>query len=163
MPKFTLQELSDRAEITDQINLYGRGVAYRDIELLLSLFTDDAVLDYYGNEPIAGADAIRAKFGGALTSADKKPSALPLDEHVVSTPIMANVIIELDGDEAHSTSYCLATHAGRRNEEGVVLINGTWNDDQWRRTDDGWKISHRLHAKMWSMELPGKPGSRHQL
>ena len=156
-PRFDLQALSDRTEITDVINRYAVGVAARDVDLLVSLFADDAVLDYYGRQPIEGTEAIRALF-----TPDPARPALPLDPHVVSTPIMTNVLIEVDGDAAHAESYCLATHAGERDGEGLVLVRGTRNVDDLRRTPVGWRITRRRHEKLWSIEVPGATGFTHQ-
>src|SRR5690242_8760107 len=97
-------QLSDRAEINDLINRYGEGVRIRDVELLASCFSDDAVLDY-GHGQVVGADDIRAFFGSGTGAApgSSRP-VLTLDERVASTPMMSNVMIELNGDEAHCES-----------------------------------------------------------
>lgn len=156
------RDLGDRAEITDVINLYGRGVATRDTDLLVSIFTEDAELDYYGSDLVKGRDAIRAKFGGALTTADRNHAPMPLDERLVSVPLMTNILIELDGDTARAESYCLATHAGPRAGEGRVLLRATRNLDDLARTGAGWKIARRRHELLWSIDVPGEAGVVHQ-
>ena len=81
----TPDQLNDRAEINDVINRHGEGVRVRDIEMLASCFSDDAVLDY-GHAQMVGADGIRAFFGGGAGAgpAGSRP-VLALDERVAST------------------------------------------------------------------------------
>lgn len=153
----TPDQLTDRAEISDLINRYGEGVRIRDIEILASCFSDDAVLDY-GHIQVVGADEIRAFFGGGTGSAPgSNQSVLALDERVASTPIMSNVMIELAGDEAHCESMCLAIHAGFAGGAGSVIVRGTRNIDDLVRTVDGWRIHHRVHTTVWSFQVPGTP------
>ena len=67
----------------------------------------------YGPVEVVGADDIRAFFSnGTGAASGSNRSVLALDERVASTPMMSNVMIELDGDEAHCESMCLAIHAG---------------------------------------------------
>jgi SnoaL-like domain len=154
----TPDQLSDRAEINDLINRYGEGVRVRDIEMVASCFSDDAVLDY-GPAVVTGADAIRAFFGGGTgAGSGNDRSVLALDERVASTPLMSNVMIELnDDDEAHCESMCLAIHAGFAAGEGSVIVRGTRNVDDLVRTAAGWRIRHRIHATVWSFQIPGTP------
>ena len=154
----TPDQLSDRAEINDLINRYGEGVRLRDIDMLASCFSDDAVLDY-GPTEVAGAEAIRAFFSsgssGATSESDRPVHAL--DERVASTPVMSNVMVELHGDEAHCESMCLAIHAGFAAGAGSVVIRGTRNIDDLVRTVSGWRIRRRVHATVWSLQIPGTP------
>jgi hypothetical protein len=153
----TPDQLNDRAEINDLVNRYGEGVRVRDIEMLASCFSDDAVLDY-GHSQVVGADDIRAFFAGGTGAAPgSSRSVLALDERVASTPMMSNVMIELDGDEAHCESLCLAIHAGFAAGAGSVIVRGTRNVDDLVRTVAGWRIRHRVHATIWSFQVPGTP------
>ena len=153
----TPDQLNDRAEINDLINRYGEGVRVRDIDMLGSCFSDDAVLDY-GPVEVVGADDIRAFFSnGTGAASGSNRSVLALDERVASTPMMSNVMIELDGDEAHCESMCLAIHAGFAGGAGSVIVRGTRNVDDLVRTVVGWRIRHRVHATVWSFQIPGTP------
>ncbi len=152
----TLQELSDRAEINDLLIAYATGVATHDAELLVALFTADAVLDYYGHEPIVGSEQIRLLFSGGLAHQPRPEHASgPIDARLVSTPVVTNVAIDLRGDRAHAESYALAIHAGPRGDRRLVLVRGTRNSDELVRTADGWRIAKRVHELKWSFETPG--------
>ena len=153
---YTLQELSDRAEISDVLTSYATGVAHRYVDLLVSLFTETAVLDYYGHDRIEGSGQIRDLFTGKLAHHPEPEHASgPLDARLISTPVVTNIVIELDGDSARSDSYALAIHAGPRGDERLVLARGTRNRDELVRTATGWRIAHRVHELLWSFETPG--------
>lgn len=153
---YSHEELADRAEIHDLVTRYALGVERRDVELLVALFTEDAVLDYYGQEPIEGAERIREMFSGRLThQPDPAHASGPLDAREVSTPVITNVVVELDGDRAHAESYALAIHAGPREDRRLVLVRGTRNRDDLVRTPKGWRIARRVHELLWSFETPG--------
>src|SRR4051812_30203545 len=108
-----LQELIDRAEITDVIHRYGRGVATGDVALVASCFTDDAILDMEYTV-LEGGAAIRHFYAGRFGAVkDVPPSPVEL-ANKISTPVMANIEIELKGDSARCESTCLAIHAGDR-------------------------------------------------
>ena len=52
-----LQELLDRASISDVTMLYTRGIDTRDLDLVASCFTQDAQADFYGDK-FVGTEAI---------------------------------------------------------------------------------------------------------
>jgi len=151
-----LQELEDRAEIADIVNRYGQGVRTRDVDLLCSLFTDDAVIDQGHGTVVQGADAIRTHFGGPAANSTIGRSVLTFDEKIASTPVMSNTLVTLNGDTAHCESMCLAIHTGIRDDQAVVMVRGTRNIDDLVRTPTGWKIRNRLHPAVWKFELPGE-------
>lgn len=150
-----LQALSDRAEITDVIHRYGRGVATGDVALVASCFTDDAVLDMEYTV-LEGGAAIRHFYGGRFGATNDVPPAPVTLSNKISTPVMANIEIELNGDTARCESSCLAIHAGDRDGKGLVVVRGTQNSDEFVYTESGWRIAKRRHASKWVSESPGQ-------
>ncbi|HWE68824.1 MAG TPA: nuclear transport factor 2 family protein [Acidimicrobiales bacterium] len=151
-----LRELEDRAEITDIVSRYGDGVRRGDAASIAACFADDASLDHGHGQSVEGIEAIRQYFGAVKDSAASK-AVMNFDEKAASTPVMSNVLIDLDGDTAHCESMCLAIHAGFRDGEGSIIVRGTRNIDDLVRTPEGWKIRKRLHPAVWSFEVPGTP------
>jgi hypothetical protein len=149
-----LQELEDRAAIADVVNRYGDGLMRQDVAQIASCFAADAHIDGGPGHVLDGIDEIVRFYAEKPTSA---PARLKLDHWLISTPVMSNIIIELDGDTAHCVSMCLAIHAGDRGGGGVVIVRGTRNIDDLIRTPGGWKIRRRSHPSMWSFEVPGRP------
>lgn len=152
-----LQELCDRAEITDVIHRYGRGMATADPALIASCFTDDAIVDMEYTVMKGGAEILRFYSGRLSESKDVPPSPVALTNKI-STPVMANIEIELKGDTAHCESTCLAIHAGERDGKGLVVVRGTQNSDDFVYAESGWKIRRRTHSSKWASESPGKKG-----
>jgi ketosteroid isomerase-like protein len=149
-----LRELEDRAEINDIVNRYGDGVRVGDAEQIVSCFADDAVVDHGHGQTVVGREALLAYFANSTRSAVAQ-SVLTFDQKVASTPVMSNVLIDLDGDTAHCESMCLAIHAGYEHGEAKVIVRGTRNIDELVRTASGWKIRRRMHPAVWAFEVPG--------
>ena len=130
-----------------------RRVRRGDAASISACFADDATLDHGHGQSVEGIDAIRQYFGAVKDSAASK-AVMNFDEKVASTPVMSNVLIELDGDTAHCESMCLAIHAGFRDGEGSVIVRGTRNIDDLVRTPEGWKIRKRLHPPSGPSRFP---------
>ena len=148
-------ELKDRSEIADVLNRYADGMRVCDMDRLVSCFTDDPFLDY-GDVTLRGVDEVRQYFS-RITSPPVLDVGNPkmFDSRRVSTPVVTNVVIVLNGSEAHCESMCLAIHAGHRDGDGKVVIRGTRNIDEFVRTAIGWKIHARRHETLWSFEVSG--------
>jgi hypothetical protein len=153
-----LQALLDRAEITDVVNRYGEGVMRRDPALVVSCFAPDAELDY-GFTKIAGSEAVQAFFEAIASGSSSSSAPSHLDQRAISTPVMTNVQIVLDGNQAHCESMCLAIHAGIKQGREAVVVRGTKNSDDFVRTHEGWKIRRRVHSLYWGFEAPGNAGT----
>jgi SnoaL-like domain len=150
-----LQALEDRAEIADIVNRYGDGVRTNDAALISSCFSADASIDLgLGGPKTVGREAILAHYSRSSDSPAIK-SVQTFDKKVMSTPVMTNTRIDLDGDTAHCESTCLAIHVGYKDGEGKVIVRGTRNIDDLIRTDEGWKIQNRVHPALWSFDVPG--------
>jgi hypothetical protein len=108
-----LRELEDRPEVDDPINRLGHLSQSAIPSRMVSCFAEDAGLHGGHGELIMGRDAILAYYGeGTGSSAGRCRSRLPFDQEVASTPVMSNVLIDLDGDWAPCESMCLAIHTG---------------------------------------------------
>jgi ketosteroid isomerase-like protein len=148
-------ELQDRAEITDVLNRYASGIRVGDVDDLVSCFTEDAYLDY-GHVTMRGADEVRQYFSRITTpEAPDDVESQWMNSGRLSTPVVTNVVIELDGSGAHCESMCLAIHVGYREGEGRVVVRGTRNVDEFARTAAGWRIRARRHEALWNFEVPG--------
>jgi hypothetical protein len=124
--------LTDRAEIEDCIQRYGRGADRLDRELLLSAYHSGATDDR----------------GEAFTGSPEQfvdwlfPQLARLDgtAHVVS-----NTLTDIDGDAAHADSqvvFQVWRHA-REGEEGFAAMGTARYVDRLERRDGVWGIVHR--------------------
>jgi hypothetical protein len=64
--------------------------------------------------------------------------------------LMANQLIDLAGDQAHSETYAVAYHRG---PGGELVVGVRYLDDLVRR-DGRWLISRRVVALDWQRETP---------
>jgi len=132
-----VQELVDRQAITDVVLRYCRGIDRLDLELVRDCYHADAT-DEHGSftgtrdEYVEWVAGVLMRFTGTM--------------HVV-----ANQLIEVDGDTAHCESYGVAYHWGdppddhRRN-----FSTGFRYVDRFARRDGTWRIARRVAVREWT-------------
>ena len=136
----TPEELSDRAEISDVIVRYGWSIDTKDWALLDTCFTDDAHVDYSSNP--GGKVGPYRDVRGWL---EKVMSAFPVTQH-----LMSNIDVTLDGAIA-CVRTMVANPQGAATREGPLhfFFVGARYDDDFVRTDAGWKIARRVETTLW--------------
>lgn len=137
------QALADRLAIVDLLHRYATGLDSKDWAKLASVFTDDGVADYGALGGVnAGPAAIVALCSGALGGLD------------ASQHIIANEVIEVDGDRATARCYFQAQHVFKGAEGGDNFLVGGTYEDEIVRTPEGWRIKHRTLIPTW---MDGNP------
>jgi len=148
-----LRRLEDRNEIVDLMSRYAEGVRLGAADAMAACFTDDAAIEYGAGVVMRGRDKIAAWFASMLEPATRD-SPLEFDERLASTPVVSNVLIQVEGDTARCGSTVLAIHAGARDGRSSVVTRGTRNEDELVRTVAGWRIRRRVHTTVWQSEVP---------
>jgi 3-phenylpropionate/cinnamic acid dioxygenase small subunit len=134
----SLQEISDRLEISDLLTRYTRAIDAKDFELLDTCFTPDAFVDYTSSGGIKGAyPEVRAWLAKAL-------APFPAMMHFVG-----NSSVELDGDQAKTRTYVInpmavAADGGSRH---AFTVDAHY-DDKLVRTSEGWRIEERIEEQI---------------
>jgi len=131
----TLQDLIDRAAIHDVLLRYARGVDRRDLTVVAACFTPDAA--YQGALGAGTIAEALARLGEAMA------------RYTSTLHVIGNQTIELEGDAAHSETYCLAHHVladGRHREVAVRYL------DDLVRDRDTWRIRRRVVAREWERD-----------
>src|SRR3954471_19603723 len=137
-----IQALEDRAQINDLIIRYAEAVDNRNFDALAACFTDDAEATFAGVPvPGRGGDAVVA-FLNSLGGGGPRPATPPRTSH-----LFMNVVVDLDGDEADVRSS--ASVYSVRGEPEQVRIRGIGYRDRVARTQQGWRISKRVHSVAW--------------
>ena len=143
-----VRDLADRAAIRRLVEGYAHGCDRREPESVAALFTEDGRLEIYeeGDPDLARSARVRTgreEIAAALTR---------LSRYDVTTHLLGQHTVELDGDRATGETYCMAHHLshvdGARHDH-VLSIRYL---DGYRRTPDGWLIELRKLAVDWSDE-----------
>jgi 3-phenylpropionate/cinnamic acid dioxygenase small subunit len=137
---YSAEELSDRADIQDVVNRYAWAIDSRDWAALDTCFTDDAYVDYSSNP--GGRKGPYAEVRGWL---ERNLAAFAVMQH-----LMMNTDISLEGDRA-TVRTMMVNPMGAKTREGpphFFYIGGRY-DDEFVRTDAGWRIARRVETLLW--------------
>ncbi|MBK5307986.1 MAG: nuclear transport factor 2 family protein [Frankiaceae bacterium] len=136
----SLQEISDRMEITDLLARYSAAIDGRAWDDLDVLFTDDALIDYSEMGGISGSLAEQKAFLASVM-----PSFANF-QHLTATSTF-----DIDGDTARVRTICFNPMVVT--DERQVLFCGLWYRDVLVRTPDGWRIRERHEDRGWSLDV----------
>jgi hypothetical protein len=135
-----LQEISDRMEIEGVVIRYTRGIDTGEWDLLDSVFTPDAEIDYTESGGIADTFPAVKKW-----LAEVLPAFFPKRMHSLH---QLDISFTEGGDEALCTAYFhnpMPMDDGQGGEK-VVEFGGLYHHTM-TRTPDGWR-SRRLHEEI---------------
>jgi len=141
------QELSDRFEIQDLVFHYAHLIDSKQIERLREdIFTADVHIDYsvFGGS-VGNLEETITFLNASLTSA-----LFPNSQH-----LNANVQVQLHGDTATGRVMCFNPMEMQIAEDKThTFFLGLWYVDEYRRTDQGWRICRREEVKSWVFNTP---------
>ena len=134
--------------VSEVLDDYARGVDSKDWDLVVSVFTDDAVLDYpaFGG-PRGGAQEVVDWIAGNVAN-------FAMTQHHIT-----NRHITIDGDEAVCIAELFAPMgmAAGDGKMSMLFTGGSYND-RLRRTSEGWKIATRTFERAWMAAGPEATG-----
>lgn len=129
----SLQEISDRFQITDLLTDYCTAIDTKNIDAFNLIFTADACIDY-------------SKAGGP--KADLPTIKKFLKENLGNLPrqhFISNIKIQIDGDTAQVRCMCLnPLELPKQSDDLEVAFWGLWYNDKFIRTSKGWRIQERV-------------------
>jgi len=133
----SLQQISDRIEIDDLLIRYTVAIDTKDWELLDTVFTPDAVVDYTTSGGIKGDyPEVRAWLAKAL-------GLFTMTQHLIS-----NSVVRIDGDTATARTMVFNPMGRDDGKGGLTLFYvGAWYDDKLVRTPEGWRIAERFEEQ----------------
>jgi 3-phenylpropionate/cinnamic acid dioxygenase small subunit len=135
----SLEELSDRHEISQLMIDYSTAIDQRRFDDLDAVFTPDAYIDYRVSGGIDGRfPEVKAWLASVLPN-------FPAYYHM-----LGNVDIRLDGDTATSRAVCfnpmvMGGDAGQNSAQ--IYFVGIWYVDAFVRTPQGWRMARRVEEK----------------
>ena len=145
--KVTTEMLVDRAEITDCLHRYARGIDRNQPDLVRSAYHHDAIDDHCG-VVLPVEEFIESTF-------ETHPEPVRHRQHYLT-----NITIELDGDVAHTETYyaCVNTDL---DETLPLLVAGGRYLDRFERRDGRWAISARVCTAEWITRPPSSLSNQH--
>ena len=124
----------DYEEIKELYARYNQGSDFRDAELFLSAFADDAVMTRGGRD-IVGMDALRAERAERYAGETGDNGRRHHNGSFIITPT---------AEGAKARAYYLLLDVTSR---PPTMVASGYYDDVFTRTSDGWRIQHRtLHG-----------------
>lgn len=132
-----VQALLDHQAIRDVVLRYCRGIDRLDLELVRGCYHPDATDDH--GSFLGTRDEYVEWVGGVLM------------RYTGTMHVVANQLVELDGDVARSETYGVAYHHGdppadqRRN-----FTTGFRYVDRFERRDGEWRIATRVAVREWT-------------
>lgn len=134
----SLQRLVDEADLRALSATYTRGLDRHNEHLVRSVFADDATT-HYGSFT-GGPDEMAAMAMKAL-------SAYSATQH-----FLGQINLSIDGDNATGEVYFQAFH--QHATEGFDRFICGRYIDRYRRTIDGWRMTHRTEVVDWTRTEP---------
>jgi hypothetical protein len=140
MDEAKLQYLLDRLEIQDVVNRYARGLDRHDDDLLRSVFHEDA---YDNHGPWVGPREAFVAWANGPCHGHTNAHLHQITTHNC----------EIDGDVAHTESYCQWVH--RLKDEQTVTVGGGRYVDRLEKRDGEWRIVVRRLILDYHFEAQG--------
>lgn len=136
----SLQEISDRLELQDLTYAYAAAVDSKNFEDLEAVFTPDAHIDcsVFGGPSGGVAELLAWTRVGLPTFAE-------------SHHMMTNQRFVINGDQATGHVMCFnpMVRAEAQENPGYIDFFGLYYVDEYRRTENGWRISSRRQEKTY--------------
>jgi hypothetical protein len=149
----SLQAISDRLELHDLINRYAQIIDSKDFDLLREeIFCEDAFIDY-------------SAFGGSKGNVDETIAFLhnamkifPNTQHLntnIQISLGDSMNSDVGSDRASGRILCLNPQEMKLpGRDDHIFFCGLWYVDQYRRTEQGWRIAERIEEKSFVFNAP---------
>lgn len=147
-----------RTEINDVLCLYAHALDRRQWHLMAAVFHNDALCGV-GIEPVPWRTW--AANAGRVFAA-----ALDQTHHQLSP-----ALVTLDGDVAHTQTYCTVCHRVRADApaggkfagtgQPYDMLSGLRYADRFERRNGRWAIAHRQGIAEWRHKRPASDGTLH--
>ena len=132
--------IRDRIEIDDLLTRYARAVDTCDWDLLATVFTPDAELDY------RSAGGIRGRFPEVSAWLAQVLPGFSWTQHLV---VNRSVTLDVDGATGRARSDFLNPNQFLiRGEPWLFTVGGRYHD-RLVRSPNGWRIARRVEETVW--------------
>jgi hypothetical protein len=136
VPSPSIEEMADRAAVSQLVKIYALGIDMRDLDVVRSVFADDAFID--GSE-------------GSMAAADYLPRVFEgMSVYAASQHNITNQHVVVDDDDAFVWSYAVVYDIGHPDTDRGDIVVGVHYRDRCHRFPEGWMITYRKASIAWS-------------
>ena len=137
-----LRVLEDRAALKELVDTFSNLADIRDVDTQVQLFTEDAtvtsITDGQTGSSFTGRSELARAFGGVLAQFD------------TITHINGQQTVQINGDRASGTAYCLVTLIRTEDGQRIWRTSGVRYEDQYLRDGERWLIAGRTSHFEWT-------------
>jgi hypothetical protein len=135
-----IDEVITKQDLHELMARYCRGIDRADKEILLSVWHDDATVDY-------------GFMQGSAQEFCRQMVAI--NEQIIRTiHCVSNELFEVNGDSATGESYLFSISTRRMDGQEIdTLVAGRYLD-RFERRDQEWRLLHRTFVMDWNMNQP---------
>ena len=138
-------DLLEKAAIRETLLRYATGIDRRDLDLMLSCFTEDVWAIFQGNDLGRGRDKILEYINTAASGF----------RIISSIHMLANMYVELDGARARADTYGIGYLVFDKGAGATLRTRHLHYIDDLVRTDEGsWLIAKRILSNDWERLTP---------
>jgi ketosteroid isomerase-like protein len=146
-----VEETSELAEIRRLVDAYALAMDRCDLDAFPRLFVPDGALVVRA----PGREKPMGVFRGPGPDGVGLIARLLGELYRATLHHITTHEATIDGDNASGTTYCLAYHMPKDDGDGGSLETlGVRYQEQFVRTDDGWRINVRDATRLWSQITP---------
>jgi hypothetical protein len=147
-------EAADRIAIHELIDAYAHDADRKLTAAQTALFTDDAIIEAYTDEPgedgkpvqvLRGREEIESGIGEGLT------------QYKATMHFNGQSTVHINGDQAANESYTLAHHFWSENGKWMLMVQGIRYHDIIVRRDGLWLFAKRKLITDWTDRRPYMP------
>lgn len=136
------QELADRMALKDLVDTFSNLADTKEVDAQVRLFTDSAVvISYHGKEMtsiLKGREELAKRFKTFL------------DKFDTVYHINGQQTVDINGDKATGTAYCMVVLVCEENGRKIMITHGVRYNDEYMRQNGKWLINKRTSHFEWS-------------
>jgi ketosteroid isomerase-like protein len=136
-----VQRLEDRSALKTLVDTFSNLADQKDVQKQLLLFTEDAtvesITDGKPSSTLKGREQIGKAFAAYLANFE------------TVYHINGQQTVDVRGDTATGTSYCLVVLIGVENGKRIKNTSGVYYNDEYVRRGNTWLISKRVSHFTW--------------
>jgi ketosteroid isomerase-like protein len=136
-----LQKLEDTAALRRLVDTFSILADKKDVPAQMLLFTEDAVVESESGGQRGSTFKGRQQIGDAFAAFLKNFDTV--------YHMNGQHRVDLHGDKATGTYYCLVVLVGQENGKAARTTMGVYYDDEYVRRGDAWLIAKRVSHFAW--------------